>query len=238
MQSNTNTRDDIETRFIETMNSLLRFKASYDLQLYRDISQFSYRDIGNIEQQMHAEGYPVHGTGIKFNRGTLLADREELYEDHLLTEELLSPEEATQTASLFPFQAASASYCFSVMEIFGDFCSDIVSSRERNRFSAWHKGVHSNTRMESPDEKLRARSEYVKLLGDDAGNLVDVSILRLKEVKEVRNAYTHRLEEEVDFERFYENILLTIYQVAIVSNPTIREIELYPFYDYSGTFKV
>lgn len=237
IRSNVPNKCYIESRLRKTINSLLLFKVSFDIQLYSNVAEFNSDQQSEFEMLLHTDGYPISGTGIKFNHRALSVSHEDLYEHHLLNNEPLAPEDTTETSHLFPFNAASAAYCFSMMEVFGDFCSDVVTTNKRKRFSAWHKGIHADTNMTTESEKNKARSKYVELLGGNASQLEDKSILRLRELKTVRNAYTHELKTEVDFDKFFEHILLTVYQVAVISCPSINKVQLYPFYDHNGIFQ-
>ncbi|RVD18151.1 MAG: hypothetical protein EOS73_09840 [Mesorhizobium sp.] len=218
------------------MKTLLTFKASHDGTKYvlRRATEFQGRS--ELEVLMHESGYPVRGSGLILSRKSLSKRYDQLLGTDYLDDVDLAPETLSAELDWYPFDAASASYVFTIMEAFGDACAHIVSPNSLTARQSWHNKVYGDANISDRTQVLQARKGFVKAFGVPYERVLAASAKRLIRLKRQRNEYAHELETDIDFNKFFLDVVLVIYQIALSLYPSYGDLRSYPFQDFHGQF--
>jgi hypothetical protein len=63
-----------------------------------------------------------------------------------------------------------------------------------------------------------------------------IALVRLVELKKVRNAFMHEGKAKVDFEAFFANVVALVCHLHFMCVPTDVRIRAFPFHDFLETF--
>jgi len=218
---------------IDTLRDLLTFHVSHKaIEFVHEKSTINWR---NLEDMLHDE-YPVKGVGVIANRKNLnILDAED--GGFLYLEEDLYPGEVSAELSSYPYVAASSSYLFTKLELYGDQLVNIVNPDYLRKHQAWHHGVFGGMPLKTKSERDKARKGFAKPFGKSQTSIPYYSVKRLVKLKAQRNQFIHEGQSEIEFDSYFANIIATVLSVYFLLCRNSEEIKLYPYYDYSGKWE-
>jgi hypothetical protein len=221
---------EIRERTETVLEALLRFKVSYDLR--RHMGDKTISEWSDYAASLH-NSYPITGTGIRTTPAILTAETRDLSQ-FIIEEVGLSPETAVEEFDAFPMAAASAAYVFSLLEDYGNTVALLIDPTSVGDRQAWHRKVRGDPAVRP--EVHRAREGFAEAFGAAPRKVRTRPVKRLMRMKLQRNAYAHDLETYLDFEDFFNSVVVVLCQIAYLASPTQPEISVYPFEDFDEQF--
>ncbi|CAN7371734.1 MULTISPECIES: hypothetical protein [Rhizobium] len=202
----------------EALKQLAILGVNHRLHRYvLDKARDGWRD---LEAELHAQ-YPVRGIGIRASRNNIKGDY------FFFGHELLAPEEVTHLLSDTLFDAAMASYAFTILEIAGD---DLVQFKkpESNDGKAWHLGITQEHKMtEGTAGGLKIR--FAKIFDFVPDEVSPDVIIRLARIKAQRNEFAHQGRIHVDFQTFLADAMAILCHLFFLCHDDEEKLLLYPF---------
>jgi hypothetical protein len=189
----------------------------------------------DLAAELHAGEYPISGTGLLAKRAMMTTKDHDLIGDFIVDDVPLAPETHVQEADSFPMAAASAAYVFSILEDVGNAVVEIIYPGSIRTRSAWHRGVFGDANLAVKAELNRARDGFAAPFKVPRGKIPVLSTKRLVWLKKCRNDYAHDLDVNVDFNKFFQYVLVMVAQINFIVMPT-REIKAYPYEDHHDQF--
>lgn len=216
-----------------TLRDFLTFHISHKAIDF--IHEESTDDWSSFEDRLHND-YSIKGVGVIASRNNLkIIDAED--GGFLYLEEDLYPGEVSAELLSYPYVAASSSYLFTMLELYGDQLVNIVNPNYLRKHQAWHHGVYGDMSLKTKVERDNARKRFSKPFGRKQSSIPLYAVKRLIKLKKQRNIFIHEGQSEMEFNSFFANIIATVLSVYFLLAQNNNEIKLYPYYDYSGKWK-
>jgi len=234
MVTKTTEVNEVEVRRLadSAIDRLLSLRLTHDLLLHRiDEGLSKWRD---LQQQLHAEQYPIKGAGVIAtleNLGaTVIANEDGGF---LHDEEDVAPEDIVDNLGTYPLAAASSAYAFSVMEEFGNEVARLVHPNQKTYTTwSWHKSVELSLDNFTKATMAKALCAFAAPFGADPVRVQSASALRLVAVRTARNDYVHRRDTDIDFHTFCAFCLAVVCQIFFLAVPSATELKRFPWYHF------
>lgn len=201
------------------IDDLLRLGVNY--RLHHRIFTRSDENFREEEALMHQQDYPVRGFGIIATPANIEGPT------FLYSEELVEPEELSSMTGSLPFEAAIASYAFTLLEVCGDDVIRLVNPSFQER--SWHAKIPDR------EENLNNKGFDVclRMFGDafavEPTRILRATVSKLVEMKEARNDFIHRGRASVSFETFLSHAISVAIQIYFALLPDETMLKSYPF---------
>lgn len=226
-------KNTILSRTEDVLNTLLSFNTAYRAAiLLHDDASTRWRD---FEERLHID-YPIKGLGVKATRNNLQEVRADIG-GFLHSEEDLFPGDVTNEMWLFPYQAASAAYVFTLLEGYGDDIVNLINPGYLGARQAWHHGIYGDANLSEAAQVRKAKEGFAKPFKLSFTKIPKYVVGRLVNLKAIRNEFMHEGHSSVDFPDFLANIIGTVCFIQFTLLPSVNNISVYPYYDYNDKWK-
>ena len=224
-----------ETHIIKLTKSvldrMLTFKTTVDIQNY--VMNKTHADFREFEAEVSINN-PIKGTGVLADRTNITTGtsvyKKEFYHNNVD----VGAHELGAYVGLFPFDDASASYIFTLLEVYGDDVVNVVNPGGVGGSRAWHQEIKDNYDFRDAVQKQKAREAFAKHFLADWNNVPEVAPLRMIALKKQRNAFAHQGNARINFEEFISDSLAMVCHIAFLTTGVDR-ISSYPWEDYMDT---
>ena len=214
-----------------TLNELLEFKTVYDIQRY--VTDWHSREFREFEAAT-AEG-TFNGAGVIATRENVLKDprreKDTFYHDDVP----MGSHEVGAYIRQFPLEAASASYVFTLIEVYGDEVAGIVAPGSINRNKAWHEEIKGFADLRDPVQVQTMRAAFAKHFGADPNDVPELAARRMVELKRIRNDFAHDRFGRVSLPSFLTDAIGVVCHIAFLVTDE-RRISIYPWEDHEDRF--
>lgn len=203
------------------LRTLLELGVKY--RLHKHIIDEKQRDWRELEAELsYTALHKIRGFGIIATRENIeIQDSEEMGSD-----------EISPLANQIPFDAAMASYSFTILEAFGDEVVSIVNPSFTKTRVSWHRQIPADSKK-IPSDPIRASELFTEPFGLPPHRGYVPAIKALSGLKRARNDFAHRGESYLDFENFYRDVLLVATHIYFANLHGEKELKLYPFTAYN-----
>ena len=110
----------------------------------------------------------------------------------------------------FPLQAASASYLFTLLEIFGNEVATLLNPSSIGRNKAWHEDVKGSTDLNDKVQVRKAQKAFARHLTAAVDKVPELAAYRIIKLKHARNKFAHKGGQAVQFDEFLHDTLAII----------------------------
>ncbi|MGX7872607.1 hypothetical protein ACVDG5_006920 [Mesorhizobium sp. ORM6] len=210
---------DVAKIIRSAIKQLLELGVNYRLHQY--LFKRHSRDWRDLTQELHVE-YPVKAIGI-------IANPKNIEKYHFVHgEEDVLPDDIVHMVGDNLYDAALASYAFTILEICGDDVISALDPAAKEERKAWHLAISQNEDM-SEGEAKGLQIRFAKLFAADPAAVLPKSIIRLARMKAARNEFAHQGNSSVDFEQFLEDALAVLCQIFFICFPDKKVLKVYPW---------
>jgi len=202
----------------EALKQLAILGVNHRLHRYvLDKGNDNWRD---LVAELHAQ-YPVRGIGVRATRDNIISS------DFFVGDELVAPEDVVHLLSGSLFDAAMASYAFTILEIAGD---DLAQLRkpETDEGKAWHLAIKQSREM-THGEALGLKIRFAKIFDFVPDEVPTNVIVRLARIKAQRNEFAHQGALYVDFPRFLIDAMAILCHLFFLCHDDEEKLMIYPF---------
>jgi len=220
---------------IETLRKMLVFATSVKIQRYItdkhtvDYRQFEAMVAANDEQQR------INGTGVLALRCDISRPSSSDEQDFFRDEVPLGSYELGAHIDEFPLSAAAASYLFTLLEIYGNEVAAIINPGSINTNKAWHEDLRGFADLRDKVQVEKAREAFAKHFDRSSGDVPELAVHRMVELKRSRNDFAHDGIQRVDFSQFLHDTLAVVCHIAFLTTDEAR-LSVYPWDDHSNIF--
>lgn len=214
-----------------TLNQLLEFKTVYDIQRY--LTDKHARDWRDFEVETANEVF--EGAGVIATRDNVLLDPQEDEDSYYQTDVPMGSHETGAYIRGFPLEAASASYIFTLLEVFGDEVAALVQPGSINRNKAWHEDIKGFADLHDPVQVTKAREAFAKHFGADPEEVPEPAVQRMVGLKRIRNDFAHEGQGWVNLPSYLADTIAVVCHIAFLATDETR-ISIYPWEDHDDRF--
>jgi hypothetical protein len=214
-----------------TLRGLLRFKTVYDIQRY--LTDRHSRDFREFETET-AEG-TFAGAGVIATRDTILKTARRAEDSFYHDDVPMGSHEIGAHIRRFPLEAASASYVFTLIEVYGDDVAAIVQPGSINTNKAWHEDIKGFADLRDQVQVGRTCAAFAKHFGADPAAVPDEAVWRMVDLKRIRNDLAHDGSGRVSFPSFLADAIAVVCHIAFLVTDETR-ISIYPWEDHEDRF--
>lgn len=220
-------RAEIRILTLKVLQDLVQFRSTHDLvDFIRDEGIVNYTD---LETRLH-NNYPVGATAIEATRANL-DGRPDVEDGGFLRCQMpLAPEQISGHLWQYPLEAASATYAFALVELYGQALTDVLRPEPLSR--TWHGPVSEKQEVEAHEKQFRNG-----LAANFAVAPKRVStrlLLELQAIKRLRNEIVHEAREQVRFHAFYADLIRLVCRLHFMLVTSDRHITVCPWPDMDG----
>ncbi|MBP2302823.1 hypothetical protein [Azospirillum picis] len=217
---------------VSTIEEILRIKATYDIHRY--IINKAERSYQDFEAELHVD-YDITGTGVLATSVNIRTAQEEDDDKIVKTDLPLAPESISENIGSFPLEKATASYLFTILEVYGNSVVDIINPGSINKNKAWHEDVKGFADLRDSVQLDKACEAFGKHFAVPGNLVLDHAARRMVRLKKERNDFAHEGSGKVDVLSYLEDVVTVICQIAFMTTKEER-LSVYPWEDYEGTF--
>ncbi|MGY2733632.1 hypothetical protein [Sphingomonas sp. UYP23] len=210
---------------------MLEFKTVYDIQ--RNVIDRHSRDFREFEAET-AEG-TFAGAGVLATRKNILKSAHRAEGSFYHDDVPLGSHEVGAHIRKFPLEAASASYVFTLVEVYGDEVSAIVQPGGINRNKAWHEDINGFADLRDRVQVETARAAFAKHFGAESADVPEQAARRMVDLKRIRNDFAHDGSGHVSFLSFLSDAIAVVCHIAFLVTAETR-ISIYPWDDHEYRF--
>jgi hypothetical protein len=214
-----------------TLKRLLEFKTVYDIQRY--VTDRHSRDFREFEAET-AEG-TFDGAGVIATRDNILRDPRREDDTFYHDDVPMGSHEVGAYIREFPLDAASASYVFTLIEVYGDEIAAIVAPGSINRNKAWHEDIKGFADLRDAVQVQTMRAAFAKHFGANAANVPELAVRRMVGLKRIRNDFAHEGSDRVSLPSFLTDATAVVCHIAFLITDETR-ISIYPWEDHDVRF--
>lgn len=214
-----------------TLNGLVEFKTVYDIQRY--VTDRHSRDFREFEAET-AEG-TFDGAGVISTRDNILKDPRREDDTFYHDEVPMGSHEVGAYIREFPLEAASASYVFTLIEVYGDEVAAIVAPGSINRNKAWHEDIKGFADLRDPVQVQKMCAAFAKHFGANSADVPELAARRMVELKRIRNDFAHDGSGRVSLPSFLTDAIAVVCHIAFLVTDETR-ISIYPWEDHEARF--
>lgn len=217
-------RTEIRALTLDVLREIVQFRSTHDLVAFvHDEGIVNYPD---LEVRLHNQ-YPVRATAIEARR-TNLDGPVDVQDGGFLRFELpLAPEQISDHLSLYPLDAASATYAFALFELYGQALTDVLRSEPLTK--SWHRSVTEKQDLETHEKQFRNGLAADFLI---MPSRISTPLLReLQAIKRLRNEIVHEARGQVRFSDFYADLIRLVCRLHFMIVPSDRYITVCPWPD-------
>lgn len=213
----------------EVLRALIEFRTTHDLLAFvRDEGIDNYTD---LEIRLH-QGYPVTATAVVATRSNLNGPADALNGGFLHDELPLSPEAISGRLWMYPMEAASAAYAYTLVELHGQQVAEVL--RGARLGAAWHRGVNDWVDLKTPANAHAARQSLSKDLNVPASRVSVTFMRNLQALKSQRNTIVHEGRHAQRFTGFYAELLRLVCRLHFVAVPGDDHVVVSPWPDHDN----
>jgi hypothetical protein len=218
--------NDVKKIIRSSIEKLLELGVNFRLHRYLfDRHAADWRD---LSVELHVN-YPVRSLGI-------IATPMNIEKYHFLHgDEPVSPDEIVGMVGDPVYDAAMASYAFTIVEMCGDEVAALVKQMPPKQ-RAWHTDIKQNKNLSACDAD-KQRAKFVKPFDGNIERLTATSVIRLARMKAVRNEFAHQGNPMVDFNQFLEDALAVLSQIYFLCVPGETHLKVYPWDDLTDKWE-
>ena len=210
------------------LQGLLHLKMTHNLVDY--VVDARRTDWRSFVEELHAREYPIKGAGVIVTPDVLESEHIDEWQGGFLhDQEDASPDEIISDLNEYPLAAGSASFAFSVVEVFGNEVAELCKPGTIRAKGSWHENIKFDMETGTPEQGIAAMKTFAKVFGGDFLSVKATTIKRLSLLRVARNAYVHRRDTDIDFEVFLAYCLAIVCQIYFVCDPKATELRAYPW---------
>lgn len=228
MRISTNKREEVRQVTVDALEQMIRFYVGHKGIKY--IHEEKARDWRSLVDSLHIS-YPISGVRVHAKKNGL-RKIEVNCGGFLEFDYPLAPEYMVDDINSYPIDAASASYLFTILEVFGDSLVEKVNPGSLKERHAWHRKVHGDCDLSNKDAIEKAKIGIRETFKLTRRSIPNYAIERLVKLKNIRNEFAHNGDSLVDFDEFFSNSVATVLFLYYFLLPKAREIRVYPFEVY------
>lgn len=212
------------------VDTLLRLKMTHDLVEYViDEKRDKWRD---LVSELHVN-YPIKAAGIVASPGTLGSDDVDADEGGFMYWRIdVAPDDIVSEIGEHPFDAASAAYAFSIVEVFGNEVANIRHPERVRAKGSWHETIKYDLTFGDGEKGKAAMGAFARVFGGDFLNVKPASIMRLMRLKEARNDFVHRRQTDINFDAFLAYCVAIVCQIYFLCEPDGETLKQVPWSTY------
>lgn len=226
-----NRRARILSLTYSTIKNLLEFKTIYDIQRY--LADRHSRDFREFEAETAYETFA--GAGVVATRDNILKSPQRNEDSFYYDDVPMGSHEVGAYIRSFPLEAASASYVFTLLEIYGDEVAAIIHPGSIDRNKAWHEDVKGFADLRDPVQVEKMRGAFAKHFGADAGDVPDLAAQRMVGLKKIRNDFAHDGTDRISLPSFLADTIAVVCHIAFLVTDETR-ISIYPWENHEARF--
>jgi hypothetical protein len=214
---------DIIKRYTRlTLERLLQFKLTHDLTRHQ--IQELRAHWRNVEISLHKD-YPISDAGVVAQlkageAGIAGLDTDEF----LITDEPIAPEDVVGLLGMFPLEAASCAYVFTMLEEYGDYLVSILNPDFQQERKSWHRDIHGGTKLGGAKKREKLEIAFAEPFGLTEYQIAHGIILNLMRIKRERNSFAHSGTMEMHFDEFFRLTVSIICYIYLMIVPNENEI--------------
>lgn len=211
---------------ISTLKSMLTLATTYKTQRY--ILEKTEGDFRTFEAEV-AINNNIQGTGVVAKRDSMSTH------EFFFNKVALGSHELGAYINSFPLKAATASYLFTILEVFGNDIAEMINPGHIDRNKAWHEDVKGFADMRDPVQVQKAREAFAKHFAVSVDDVPEIAARRIVNLKYERNEFAHGGSSRMNFDNFLCDALAVLCHIVFLTTDEDR-IAVYPWEDHEGTF--
>lgn len=163
---------------ISTLRSILTIATTYKIQRYvLEKTEAGFRE---FEEEISVRN-DIKGIGV-------IAERDNMSARNFFFNKInLASYELGAYINSFPLKAATASYLFTILEVFGNEVAEVVNPGHINRNKAWHEDVKGFADMRDVVQVQKAREAFAKHFSVPMDDVPEIAARRIVDLKCKRN---------------------------------------------------
>lgn len=217
------------------IDTLLRLKMAHDLVEYVvDEKREKWRD---LVSELHVN-YPIKATGVVASLETLDSTDVDAEDGGFMRWRVdVTPDDIVSELGEHPFDAASAAYAFSIVEVFGNEVANLRNPEGVRAKGSWHETIKYDIEAADREKGIAAMRAFARVFGGDFLCVKPASIVRLMALKAARNDYIHRRQTNIDFDAFIAFCVAIVCQIYFLCEPDGEALRHVPWSTYDDIWQ-